>query len=93
MKPTILYDEAEAELAGAMEVYEKQRTGLGGEFRREFESYLERVRSNPLGYASEDDSGVRYCPLRRFPYTIVYVVLADSIWVAAVEHQRRRPGY
>jgi hypothetical protein len=31
--------------------------------------------------------------LRRFPYTIHYAVLHDAIWIAAVAHQRRRPGY
>ena len=28
-----------------------------------------------------------------FPYTIYYVALDDSLWIAAMAHQRRRPGY
>jgi toxin ParE1/3/4 len=64
-----------------------------GSFAREFEAALQRVRENPLAYAAEDDSGVRYCPLRRFPYSLVYVELNDRIWVAAVAHQQRRPRY
>ena len=51
------------------------------------------MRENPLLFAVEDDPGVRYCPLRRFPYTLVYIDLEDRIWVAAVAHQRRRPHY
>jgi len=93
VKPVTLHADAEVELREALDYYEGQRAGLGGEFRREFEAALQRVRENPQAYASEDDSGVRSCPLRRFPFTLVYVELDDRIWVAAVAHQRRRPRY
>ena len=93
MKPVTLHEATEAELAEAMRYYEQQRTGLGGEFRREFEAALARVRQNPKTCAVEDESGVRYCPLHRFPYTLVYVELDDRIWIAAVAHQHRRPRY
>jgi toxin ParE1/3/4 len=36
---------------------------------------------------------LRKCFVRRFPYTIFYLELAEQIWIAAVAHQRRRPGY
>jgi toxin ParE1/3/4 len=93
MKPAFFHENAEAELRKALEDYELQRPGLDGEFRREIEAALKRVRENPLAYAAEDDDGVRYCPLRRFPYTLVYVDLDDFIWIAAVAHQHRRPRY
>ena len=93
MKPVTLHADAEAELREALDYYEGQRAGLGGEFRQGFEAALQRVRDNPRAYATEDDAGVRYCPLRRFPFTLVYVELDDRIWVAAVAHQRRRPRY
>jgi len=35
----------------------------------------------------------RACPLKRFPYTIFYIDLDEQIWVGAVAHQSRRPGY
>jgi hypothetical protein len=31
--------------------------------------------------------------LKRFPYTVYYLELDHSIWIAAVAHQQRRPGY
>jgi toxin ParE1/3/4 len=65
VKPATLHTEAEAELSEALDYYERQRAGLGGEFRREFEAALQRVRENPQAYAAEDDPEVRYCPLRR----------------------------
>ena len=92
MKPVRLHEQAEVELREALDYYESQRAGLGGEFRREFEAAVERVSTNPLAYAIEDD-GVRIGPLRRFPYMLVYVELVDCIWVAAVSHHARCPRY
>lgn len=93
MKPALLHEEAEAELREALDYYAGQRAGLDGELRREFEAALQRVRESPLLHATEDDDGVRYCPLRWFPYNLVYVDREDCIWVVAVAHQRRRPRY
>jgi toxin ParE1/3/4 len=31
--------------------------------------------------------------LARFPYTIHYAEIDDMIWIAAVAHQKRWPGY
>jgi toxin ParE1/3/4 len=93
VKPATLHVDAEAGLREALDYYEGRRSGLGGEFRREFEAALQRVRANPQAYAVEDDRRIRYCPLHRLPYTLVYLELDDRIWVAAVAHQRRRPRY
>ena len=93
MKPFILHADAEVELREALDFYEVRRLNLGGEFRQEFEAALQRVRENPQAYAADDDAGARSCPLRRFPYALVYVELDDRIWVAAKAHQRRRPRY
>jgi hypothetical protein len=59
VKPAHIHTAAETELDQATNYYERQRTGLGSEFRREFEAALARVRENPKAYALEDDSGVR----------------------------------
>jgi toxin ParE1/3/4 len=72
--------------------YESQRAGLGQEFRSEFEVALGRVVQNPLLYGVEIGE-FRACPLKRFPYTIFYLDLEDQLWVGAVAHQSRRPGY
>ena len=93
MKPFTIHAEAEAELREALAWYERQSAGLGGQFRAAFEAGLDRVRDNPQMYADEDRTGVRMCPLGRFPYLIVYIDLGGPIWVAAVAHAKRREGY
>lgn len=92
MKPIIIHPQAEEELEEATANYDCQRAGLGKEFRLEFEAALDRLKTQPLLYAIEVDD-VRACPLRRFPFTIYYADLEDRIWLAAVAHQHRRPGY
>jgi toxin ParE1/3/4 len=89
----MIHAEAEAEVRAAIAYYQGQREGLGREFRREFEATLERLRRTPEAFVSIDDRGTRKHRFRRFPYTIYYVELDDSIWIAAVAHQKRRPGY
>jgi hypothetical protein len=43
-------------------------------------------------YAAESGT-IRICPLHQFPYSVYYEELADRVWVAAVGHHSRRPGY
>ena len=66
---------------------------MGGQFLREVAAAAVRVRTNPLGYALEDDADVRLCPLRRFPYAIIYLNEPTRVWVVAFADLRRRPGY
>ena len=92
MKPVMAHPEARAELDDAAAYYERERRGLGRDFRLEFEIALGRLVEFPELYAIETED-FRACPLYRFPYTIYYPILEDRIWIAAVAHQRRRPGY
>jgi toxin ParE1/3/4 len=93
VKSFTIHADAEEELRKALEHYEERRPGLGREFLTEFEAALERVRENPYLYAAEDESGARFCPLRRFQYSLVYLDFDDHVWIVAVAHQRRRPRY
>ena len=92
MKPVIFHPAASDELEKAADDYEDEQLGLGRRFRIEFEQALERIKRNPLAYAIEIDQ-FRACAVHRFPYTAFYADFEDHIWLAAVAHQRRRPGY
>ncbi len=93
MKPVLLHPAAEAELLDALEYYERQRQGLGGELRRDFEAVLEKVRKNPFSYAVTDTGGVRYASFRKFRYRVVFLDLNDHLWIVAVSHHSRHPRY
>jgi len=92
VKPVAFHPAAQVEVEEAAAHYEVQRYGLGQEFRTEFEAALSRIVQNQQMYGVELGE-FRACPLRRFPYTIFYIDLEDRIWLGAVAHQSRRPGY
>ena len=93
MKPTRFHPDAEAELIAAVAHYEDQRPGLGVDLRDEVEAAVGMLRARPEMFAVRPLDGLRKCPVRQFPYSIYYLELASVIWIAAVAHQSRKPGY
>jgi plasmid stabilization system protein ParE len=92
VKPVVFHPDAAQEARDVVDYYEAARAGLGGDFQQELNAALARIQQNPQMYAAESGS-IRICPLHRFPYSLYYEEFTDRIWVAAVGHQRRRPGY
>ena len=76
----------------ASDYYEKQREGLGHEFILAFEKTLTDIEAFP-GLGSKIEGNCRRRRLRRFPYGVVFRVHEGEIYVLAVMHLRRRPGY
>lgn len=93
MKPLVFNPLAEAEVDEALAYYESQRPGLGAEFREDLQETLSRIRQSPGATTTIDDQGTRKVRFRRFPYTAYYVEFEDYLWIAAIAHQKRRPGY
>jgi plasmid stabilization system protein ParE len=81
---------AVADVRAAFEWYERQRTGLGDEFLAALARAEEVVRANPFAYRVVRRDARRVM-LRRFPYQIIYRVVADFVVVVACLHGRRSP--
>jgi hypothetical protein len=47
----------------------------------------------PHSAVAVDQRGTRKRRLYHFPYTVYYVEFDESIWIVAIAHQKRRPGY
>ena len=92
MKPLDFHPDAAQEARGAGAHYEGLRAGLGDDFKAELDAALNRIQQNPQMYAAESGA-IRVCPLHRFPYAVYYEELDDRIWIAAIGHHSRRPGY
>ncbi len=73
--------------------YEAQGEGLGTDFQSEIERCVRSIQEHPRSFPPHNDQGIRRCLVRRFPYTVFYLELDEHIWIVAVAHQRRRPGY
>ncbi len=87
-----LHPEALAEYAEAVGFYEERAPGLGREFYDEVERVLRLIEANPA-LGSPFDGPYRRAFCRRFPFGVVYREGRDVVWVQAVMHLRRRPGY
>lgn len=91
MKPRLFVEEAaRADLADAFRWYEGQRAGLGSEFLAAVAVVLERIEENPMAHPMIRGA-TRRVLLRRFPYSVFYVVDPDLVAVTAIMHGRRDP--
>ena len=83
--------QARGEIREARGWYEGQVPGLGRAFIAELEATLAFLRLHPQMYAAVSDDGkVRRALLHRFPYSLVYEVMAmDGIVVLACRHVHR----
>ena len=89
--------EAEEELAAAASWYDERRPGLGQELFVAVEEAFRLIRQFPeIGKRAPEvskASGVRKIALEGFPYWVVYQELPSLLYVVAIAHFRRRPGY
>lgn len=77
-----------------MNWYEEHGQGLGGELLEVVERALDEIREAPERWPLwKANRSYRRRVLRRFPYSIFYVVDPDVIIIVALAHHKRRPGY
>jgi hypothetical protein len=93
----VVLDEAEDELIEAQRWYEIQRPGLGQEFRRAIDEAMDHLLNAPLAASPivnlPPSIGARQVLVKRVPYSIIFINHDEDLWVVAVAHQHRRPGY
>jgi toxin ParE1/3/4 len=94
---TRILDVAKKELSRSIDWYDRQREGLGGEFLNEFADAAATIRQNPKGFGlmlgRKAKREIRGYVMKRFPFAVVYEVLAREICIIAIAHGRKRPGY
>jgi plasmid stabilization system protein ParE len=90
VKPVLIRPAAAADVEDAFAWYERQRPGLGVDFRLELQAALDRVSEKPELYQMIRRD-TRRALLRRFPYGVFYRVYPEAIVVVAVMHGRRDP--
>ena len=93
MKSCIFHPDAEQEFEEAVDYYESKRTGLGLEFKDEVQEAVLRIQQFPAAKPIYKDTLFRKFVLDRFPYSLFYLEEDNRIWIAAVAHHKRKPGY
>lgn len=79
------------DLQEAVDWYEAQKIGLGGEFLAAIGEMLSLIEQNPFTFALVYNQK-RRAALRRFPYNIIYTIEDDSIRVSAILHGKKDPS-
>jgi plasmid stabilization system protein ParE len=86
------HPEAEQELYEAASRYESEVSELGFRLADEVERVILLLLDHPeLGSRLDDE--LRHFVLRRFPFSVVYAVASDVVYIVAVAHGSREPGY
>lgn len=87
-----ILDAAEAELRAAARYYNVELPGLGLDFIEEFAQVLKRILAHPQA-GSPVGSGMRRQLLRRFPFSVFYLIEGTMVVILAVAHHSRKPDY
>jgi len=85
-------EEAREELVEGIAYYDEQRAGLGDEFLLEVKRAVGRIEKFPRACAKVSRY-CRRCQLHRFPYGLIYRAEKDRLFIVAVMHLSRKPGY
>lgn len=83
---------AEREVVAAARWYEARELGLGSAFVNDVLRTLDVIEREPENVPFLR-APYRCKRLERFPYAVIYKVTAQRVYVRAVAHGRRRPGY
>jgi toxin ParE1/3/4 len=94
VKPLLISEPASQELAEAVRWHEERRPGWGERFFDEVIRTLGLVEAYPeSGSPRRGPRPARQLKVRGFPYVVAYRIRADDVYVVAVAHTSRRPGY
>jgi len=87
-----LHPNADREFTEHALFYERREPGLGRRFIDEIERGIEILLSQPQ-IGPQLDEELRYFVLDDFPFSLIYRMERERIWIVAVAHQSRHPGY
>jgi hypothetical protein len=91
VKP-VVHPEADEEFAGAVRYYSSISPELGVRFYQEMERMFGEVCATPERFWQFDPPARRHLS-GDFPYAIVFLEKPEHLWIVAVMHMKRRPGY
>lgn len=89
----VLHRLAEQDIDSVFQFYRNHGSDkLALRFLAEFERVAALIEREPeIGTPTND--GRRSCPLRRYPYSIIYKAIPSGVCILVVRHHRRAPAY
>jgi hypothetical protein len=92
VKPYLFHPEADEEYVQAVQYYADIALELGGHFYDEMEQLIREACAAPEHFRKFDPPACRHFS-RDFPYAIIFMEKPGHVWIVAVMHMKRRPGY
>lgn len=92
MAEQLFHPEAQAEYQAALTWYNSRSPRSAMRFEAEVDRLLALIDEHPPVYPPYDEEH-RFAVMRRFPYSIVYQGTPTRIYVVAIAHSARKPGY
>jgi plasmid stabilization system protein ParE len=86
------HPEAQTEFIESALYYEERIPGPRYRFIVEIEYYSRLLQSHP-GLGQMVENQFRHLVLVQFPYSLIYTIESECIWVVAVAHHHKRHGY
>jgi plasmid stabilization system protein ParE len=86
------HPDAERELLAAHSWYRERSEVAAQAFALEIDHALSAIADAPARWPLQQ-RGDRRLTLSRFPYSVFYRLRAEEVFVVAIAHQRRLPGY
>ena len=92
MPKVIFHPNIEIEVKSSYEWYQNQADGLGDDFLDELETAYQTIFELPDTWPKFKQHYRRFL-LRKFPFSVIYRQNNNSIFIVAVMHNSRKPGY
>ncbi len=92
MLPVDYLPEARLDFDESFDWYADRSVQAAVRFMNAVDVALSRIAADPERFALVDNLH-RECPVKRFPFRIVYRIAENRILVVAVSHAKRRRGY
>jgi toxin ParE1/3/4 len=92
VKPHVFHPAADVEYTAAATYYARISPELGGRFYDEIERLIRDARRQLDRFRPFDPPARRHFSTV-FPYAVIYLDQPDRVWIVAIMHCKRRPGY
>jgi len=88
----IFHPAIKTEVKVSYDWYQKQASGLGDDYISELESAYQTICEIPETWPKFEKGSRRFL-LRKFPFSVIYYFNEKTVFVVAVMHNSRKPGY
>ena len=92
MPKLLFHPDIAHEVKASYDWYQEQAQGLGDDFLNELEAAYETIETMPHTWPKFQQHFRRFL-LNKFPFSIIYHLTPNTIYVVAIMHHSRKPYY